>query len=155
MSDFIELKLKYGPVIIQMFPEKAPQHCNAIKHLINGGFYNGLKWHRVIPGFMAQTGCPFGTGVGGVNFKLPAEFNNLNHIRGTCSMARSNDPNSASSQFFICFDPVPSLDNKYTVWGQVIEGMEFVDQIKKGTAQNNGTVTDPDRILYMALVNHD
>jgi peptidylprolyl isomerase len=155
MKNHIELKLKHGIVIIQMFPDKAPQHCNVISALVEGGFYNGLKWHRVINGFMAQTGCPFGTGVGGVNIRLPAEFNNLKHMRGTCSMARSADPNSASSQMFICFQPTPSLDNKYTIWGQVIEGMEFVDQIKKGNPQNNGTVSDPDRIYYMNLIDYD
>lgn len=149
---YIELKLKYGLVTIQMFPEKAPKHCNIIEALVRGNFYNGLKWHRVIEGFMAQTGCPFGNGIGGVNYKIPAEFNDLKHIRGTCSMARANDPNSASSQFFICFKESPNLDNQYTIWGQVLEGMEFVDMIKKGDPQNNGVVRDPDLIYYMKMI---
>lgn len=152
MAKLVELKLKTGKVLIQMFPEKAPKHCHLIEMMINGGFYNGLKWHRVIDGFMAQTGCPFGLGTGGINFKIPAEFNNLKHIRGTVSMARGEDPNSASSQFFICFEPVPSLDGQYTVWGQVISGMEFVDQITRGDPKENGKVDKPDYIHYMRIV---
>lgn len=153
MSDLIELKLKYGLVIIQMFRDKAPKHCQLIEALVNGGFYNGLKWHRVLPNFMAQTGCPFGTGTGGINYKIPAEFNNLNHIRGTVSMARSEDINSASSQFFICYNTFSDLDKKYTIWGQVLEGMNFVDQIRKGDQKNNGVVKNPDIIGYMRMVN--
>jgi peptidylprolyl isomerase len=155
MAKLIELKLKHGLVLIQMFPEKAPKHCQIIEGLVNGGFYNGLKWHRVIDGFMAQTGCPFGSGIGGINFKIPAEFNNLKHIRGTVSMARSQDPNSASSQFFICFNPQISLDGQYTVWGQVIEGMEFVDKIKRGDPVNNGVVDNPDLIYYMRIIEEE
>lgn len=153
MSDLIELKLKYGVVIIQMFRDKAPKHCQLIEALVNGGFYNGLKWHRVLNGFMAQTGCPFGMGTGGINYKIPAEFNNLKHIKGTVSMARSEDINSASSQFFICYNTLPDLDGKYTIWGQVLEGMNFVDQIRKGEQKNNGAVKNPDIIGYMRMVN--
>lgn len=153
MSKVLELKLKYGSVFIQMFPESAPKHCELISALVAGGFYNGLKWHRVIDGFMAQTGCPFGSGVGGVNFKIPAEFSKLNHMRGTCSMARAQDLNSASSQWFICFNDCPSLDGKYTIWGQVLEGMEVVDQIKKGDPKDNGRVDVPDVTHWMRFVN--
>lgn len=153
MSNLIELKLKYGLVIIQMFRDKAPKHCQLIEALVNGGFYNGLKWHRVLPNFMAQTGCPFGIGTGGINYKIPAEFNNLNHIRGTVSMARGEDINSASSQFFICYNTIVDLDNKYTIWGQVIEGMNFVDQLRKGDQKNNGMVKNPDIIGYMRMIN--
>ena len=152
MSDLIELKLKYGVVTIQMFRDKAPKHCQLISALVQGGYYNGLKWHRVIPNFMAQTGCPFGQGTGGINYKIPAEFNNLKHIRGTVSMARAEDINSASSQFFICYDTLPDLDGKYTIWGQVLEGMEFVDKIRKGEQKNNGLVVNPDIIGYMRLI---
>lgn len=136
-----------------MFPEIAPKHCQVIEALSEGGFYNGLKWHRVIEGFMAQTGCPFGAGTGGINFKIPQEFSDLKHIRGTCSMARAKDPDSASSQFFICFKDCPQLNGKYTVWGQVLEGMEFVDEIKKGDAADNGRVDIPDRILWTRISN--
>ena len=152
MSNLIELKLKYGVVIIQMFRDKAPKHCQIIEALVNGGFYNGLKWHRVLNGFMAQTGCPFGMGTGGINYKIPAEFNNLKHIRGTVSMARSEDVNSASSQFFICYNTLPDLDEKYTIWGQVLEGMNFVDQIRKGDQKQNGMVKNPDIIGYMRMI---
>jgi len=152
MSNLIELKLKYGVVIIQMFRDKAPKHCQIIEALVNGGFYNGLKWHRVLNGFMAQTGCPFGMGTGGINYKIPAEFNNLKHIRGTVSMARSEDVNSASSQFFICYNIHPDLDGKYTIWGQVLEGMNFVDQIRKGDQKQNGMVKNPDIIGYMRMI---
>ncbi len=152
---YINLKLKYGLVVIQMFTEKAPKHCAMLEALINGNFYNGLKWHRVIDNFIAQTGCPFGTGIGGVNFKIPAEINDLKHIRGACSMARGMtrgpDLNSASSQFFICLANSFNLDNNYTIWGQVIEGMEFVDMIKKGDPNNNGLVSNPDLIYYMTM----
>lgn len=151
MSDLIELKLKYGLVTIQMFKDKAPKHCQLITALVNGGFYNGLKWHRVISNFMAQTGCPFGVGTGGINYKVPAEINNLKHIRGTVSMARSEDINSASSQFFICYKDLPDLDGKYTIWGQVIDGMEYVDQLRKGDQKDNGIVKNPDIIGYMRL----
>ena len=145
------LQLKDGTVVIQMYPEKAPNHVARIKELARAKFYDGLKFHRVIDGFMAQTGDPTGTGSGGSDKPdLKAEFNNLRHVRGTASMARTNDPNSANSQFFICFKPSSFLDGQYTVWGQVISGMEYVDAIKRG-AEGSGTVTDPDTIVTVRV----
>lgn len=149
-ENILLLELKYGLVKILTYPEIAPSHVNQIKMLTKGGFYDGLKWHRVIDGFMAQTGCPFGTGFGGINYAIKPEFSDKKHRRGTCSMARSENPNSASSQFFICFQDAPHLDKNYTVWGEVIEGMEFVDQIKKGQLPS-GSVQDPDIILKMSI----
>ena len=154
------LKLKDGDVVIELFPDVAPKHVERIKKLANDGLYDNVVFHRVIDGFMAQTGdVRFGNssnndfdlnkaGMGGSNLPdLPAEFNDLPHERGTVSMARSSDPNSANSQFFICFKPAPFLDRQYTVFGKVIEGMEFVDKIKRGDENNNGAVTDPDKII--------
>ena len=154
------LKLKDGDVKIELFPDVAPQHVNRIKELANSGKYDGVVFHRVIEGFMAQTGdVKFGNidgdnydlgraGMGGSDLPdLKSEFNNLPHERGTLSMARSADPNSANSQFFICFDAAPFLDRQYTVFGKVISGMEFVDKIKRGDSNNNGAVTDPDKII--------
>ncbi len=153
------LKLKDGDVKIEMFPDAAPNHVKRITELANSGKYDNVVFHRVIDGFMAQTGdVKFGnssssdfdlnrSGMGGSDLPdLKEEFNNLPHDRGTVSMARSSDPNSANSQFFICFAPAPFLDRQYTVFGKVIEGMEFVDKIKKGEGQN-GSVTDPDKII--------
>ena len=153
------LKLKDGDVRIELFPDVAPGHVKRIKELANSGKYNGVVFHRVIDGFMAQTGdVKFGNsssdnfdlrkaGMGGSDLPdLPAEFNDLPHEKGTVSMARSSDPNSANSQFFICFEPAPFLDRNYTVFGKVIEGMEYVDKIKKGDGQN-GSVSDPDKII--------
>lgn len=145
------LKLKDGDVVIEMFPEAAPHHVARIKELVKEGFYNGLKFHRVIEGFMAQTGCPYGTGVGGSGKKLKAEFNTLPHRRGTVSMARAIDPDSADSQFFICYADCPWLDGQYTVWGQVTSGMEHVDNIKKGGGAN-GLVLEPDCIISISLI---
>lgn len=145
------LKLKDGEVVIEMFPEEAPNHVARIKELVREGFYNGLKFHRVIDGFMAQTGCPLGNGTGGSGKKLKAEFNRVPHTRGTVSMARAMDPNSADSQFFICFDDAPHLDGQYTVWGKVVSGMEYVDNIKKGGGYN-GMVYDPDVIVSMEVI---
>lgn len=145
------LRLKNGDVVIEMFPDDAPEHVARIKELVRAGFYNGLKFHRVIDGFMAQTGCPYGTGTGGSGKKLKAEFNRRPHLRGTVSMARAMDPDSADSQFFICFADSPFLDHQYTVWGQVISGMEAVDKIKRGTGPN-GMVYDPDSIVSMSVV---
>jgi len=123
-----------------------------LKELAREGFYDGTPFHRVIPGFMAQGGDPTGTGTGGSGRNLPAEFNDIRHDRGTVSMARSANPNSADSQFFICFAPAPHLDGQYTAFGQVIEGMEFVDRIKKGDAAGNGLVSAPqDRIVKMSV----
>ena len=145
------LKLKDGDVVIEMFADVAPNHVARIKELVRAGFYNGLKFHRVIDGFMAQTGCPLGNGTGGSGKKLKAEFNTVPHTRGVVSMARAMDPDSADSQFFICFDNAPHLDGQYTVWGKVVSGMEFVDNIKKGGGYN-GMVYQPDEIISMEVI---
>ena len=145
------LKLKDGDVIIEMFEDAAPRHVQRIKELVRQGFYNGLKFHRVIEGFMAQTGCPLGTGTGGSGKKLKAEFNTKPHKRGTVSMARAMDSDSADSQFFICFADAPWLNGQYTVWGEVTSGMEYVDNIKKGGGYN-GSVADPDIIVSMDVI---
>lgn len=145
------LKTKNGDIVIEMFPDDAPNHVARIKELVRDGFYNGLKFHRVIDGFMAQTGDPRGNGTGGSGKKLKAEFNRNRHTRGTVSMARAMDPDSADSQFFICFGDCPWLDGQYTVWGQVISGMEYVDQIKRGFG-SNGMVSEPDIIVSMSVI---
>ncbi len=158
------LKLKDGDVKIELFEDVAPNHVKRIKELANSGKYDNVVFHRVIDGFMAQTGdVKFGNsetkdfdlrraGMGGSDLPdLEQEFNSLPHDRGTLSMARSSDPNSANSQFFICFQPAPFLDNQYTVFGKVLEGMEFVDKIKRGDQNNNGSVTDPDKIISFKL----
>ncbi len=144
------LDLKDGRVVITLRPDLAPQHVARIKELVRSGFYDGLTFHRVIPGFMAQGGDPTGTGAGGSGQKLPAEFSAEKHVRGTCSMARAQNPNSADCQFFICFDAAPHLNRQYTVWGQVSEGMEFVDMIKKGSG-GSGQVSEPDQIVRMQI----
>ena len=154
------LKLKSGDVKIELFEDVAPKHVERIKKLANDGLYDNVVFHRVIDGFMAQTGdVRFGNsssekfdlkraGMGGSDLPdLHAEFNDLPHEKGTLSMARSSDPNSANSQFFICFKPAPFLDRQYTVFGKVISGMEFVDKIKRGDDNNNGAVSDPDKII--------
>tara|TARA_B100000902_G_scaffold295140_1_gene281932 strand:- start:1244 stop:1804 length:561 start_codon:yes stop_codon:yes gene_type:complete len=154
------LKLKDGDVKIELFPDVAPNHVNRIKELADNGKYDNVVFHRVIDGFMAQTGdVKFGNansdtfdlrraGMGGSDLPdLNQEFSSLPHDRGTLSMARSSDPNSANSQFFICFKPAPFLDRQYTVFGKVIEGMEFVDKIKRGDEANNGSVSEPDKIV--------
>jgi len=135
-----------GPIVIEMKPDLAPGHVARIKELVRDGFYDGIVFHRVIDGFMAQTGCPQGTGTGGSGQKLQAEFSQEKHVRGTCSMARAMDPNSGDSQFFICFTDAPWLDGQYTVWGQVIDGMDNVDQIKRGEP-----VVDPDNIVSLKV----
>ena len=145
------LKLKNGDVVIEMYPDEAPNHVKRIKELVRKGFYNGLKFHRVIDGFMAQTGCPLGTGTGGSGQKLKAEFNRKPHKRGTVSMARAMNPDSADSQFFICFADCPWLNGQYTVWGEVTSGMEYVDAIKRGEGMN-GMVVNPDEIISMAVI---
>lgn len=145
----IYLELKDGVVVIETYSDKAPKHVARIKELAKKGFYDGIVFHRVIDGFMAQTGDPTGTGMGGSGVNLNAEFNDVKHDRGILSMARANDPNSADSQFFIVLAPAYYLDRQYTVWGRVIEGMEFVDKIKKGSSARNGSVTDPDKIIKM------
>ena len=154
------LKLKDGDVKIELFEDIAPNHVKRIKELANNGKYDNVVFHRVIDGFMAQTGdVQFGNssldnfdlkraGMGGSDLPdLKQEFNKLPHDRGTLSMARSTDPNSANSQFFICFKPAPFLDNQYTVFGKVIDGMEYVDNIKRGDENKNGTVSNPDKII--------
>ena len=135
-----------GPIIIEMKPDLAPTHVARIKELVRDGFYDGIVFHRVIDGFMAQTGCPQGTGTGGSGQKLKAEFSNEKHKRGTCSMARAMDPNSGDSQFFICFADAPWLDGQYTVWGEVVEGMDNVDKIKRGEPVQN-----PDKIVSIKV----
>jgi peptidylprolyl isomerase len=145
------MDLEYGRVVIELRPDLAPGHVKRIKELARKGFYDGVVFHRVIPGFMAQGGDPKGTGTGGSGQKLKAEFSKEKHVRGTASMARSQDPDSADSQFFICFDAAPFLDGKYTVWGRVVQGMEFVDKIKKGSSANNGEVSNPDKIKQMRV----
>jgi peptidylprolyl isomerase len=148
----IIMELKTGRVVIELRPDLAPNHVKRIKELTREKFYDGIVFHRVIAGFMAQTGDPTGTGAGGSKKgDLNAEFNNEPHVRGTLSMARAQSPNSADSQFFIVFADARFLDKQYTVWGKVIEGMDNVDKIKKGDAQANGQVTDPDRIITMRV----
>ena len=150
-DNIILMELKDGIVKIKMFPKTAPTHVNRVKELVNEGFYDGLNFHRVIENFMAQTGDPLGTGMGGSGKNLNAEFSKKKHLRGTVSMARAQDPNSADSQFFICFTDAPWLNGKYTIWGQVIEGMEFVDAIKKGEGDNGSIVGEPDKIISMKI----
>jgi peptidylprolyl isomerase len=145
------LDLKDGRVVIELLPKAAPKHVARIKELVRQGFYDGIVFHRVIDGFMAQTGDPLGTGMGGSGKKLAAEFNSEPHVRGTVSMARAMDPNSADSQFFICFADARFLDRQYTVWGKVTSGMEFVDKIKKGDPNRNGVVYNPDKIVKMQV----
>ena len=145
------LDLKDGRVVIELLPDKAPKHVARIKKLVREGFYDGLTFHRVIDGFMAQTGDPWGNGTGGSGTNLKAEFNDEPHIRGTVSMARAANPDSADSQFFICFDDARFLDGKYTVFGKVTSGMKFVDMIKKGDSRMNGMVTNPDKIVKMQV----
>jgi len=136
-----------GRVVIELLPELAPKHVERIKTLAREGFYDGVPFHRVIEGFMAQTGCPNGTGTGGSSYpNLAAEFNAEPHVRGVCSMARAQSPDSANSQFFICFDDATFLDKKYTAWGKVVEGMENVDKIKRGEP-----VQDPDKMVSVKV----
>ncbi len=153
MADTLHLDLKSGRVTIRLRPDLAPLHVARITELANGGFYDGVVFHRVIPGFMAQTGDPTGTGSGGSDLPdLRSEFSNEKHKRGTVSAARTNDPHSANSQFFICFGDAPWLDRQYSIWGQVVEGMEHVDAIKKGGEHNNGEISgEPDKILRMRV----
>ena len=160
-KDIMLLKLAYGEVEIELYPEKAPNHVNRFKELANGGKYDGVVFHRVIDGFMAQTGdVKFGNssnpdfnlslaGTGGSELpNLKAEFTDIAHTRGILSAARSSDPDSANSQFFICFDSAPHLDRQYSAFGKVIKVMEFVDMIKKGDPQS-GSVPNPDKIISL------
>jgi peptidylprolyl isomerase len=145
------LETKYGRVTIQLLPELAPAHVNQIKELVKRKFYDGIVFHRVIDGFMAQTGDPTGTGTGGSDLPdLPAEFTATPFVRGTVGMARAQDPNSANSQFFIMFAEGSFLNGQYTVFGQVVEGMEAVDKIKRGSG-DSGMVDDPDKIISLRL----
>ena len=149
MADYLILDLKDGPVKIKLRSDLAPNHVERVKTLAGQGFYDGVVFHRVIPGFMAQTGDPTGTGAGGSDLPdLKAEFSGEKHTRGTVSAARTQNPNSANSQFYICFDDAPWLDRQYSVWGEVVEGMDNVDKIKKGGEHNNGAISgEPDKIL--------
>ena len=141
-NEKLTLETTKGNVVIALRPDLAPKHVERIKQLVGEGFYDGIVFHRVIEGFMAQTGCPHGTGTGGSGQKLKAEFNNEPHVRGVVSMARAQDPNSGDSQFFICFDDARFLDKQYTVWGKVTDGMDNVDKIKRGEP-----VQSPDKIV--------
>src|SRR3984885_15102048 len=142
LENTLQLETTKGPVTIVMRPDLAPAHVARIKELVRQGFYDGVAFHRVIDGFMAQTGCPHGTGTGGSGRKLKAEFSKEKHVRGTVSMARAQSPDSGDSQFFICFEPSRFLDGQYTVWGMVTAGMENIDKIKRGEP-----VADPDTII--------
>jgi len=145
------MDLKDGRVVIEMRPDLAPNHVKRIKELVRQKFYDGVVFHRVIAGFMAQTGDPTGTGMGGSGQNIKAEFNSAPHVRGTLSMARASSPDSADSQFFIVLADSNFLDGQYTVWGNVTKGMEFVDNIKKGDSAQNGKVTDPDKIVKLRV----
>ena len=146
------MQLESGPVTIALRPDLAPKHAERLKTLASQGFYDGVVFHRVIEGFMAQTGDPTGTGSGGSDLPdLPAEFSDVPFTRGVVGMARTADPDSANSQFFIMFDEAPSLNNQYTVVGTVVEGMEAVDAIKKGSPAQNGLVENPDRIVSLKV----
>jgi cyclophilin family peptidyl-prolyl cis-trans isomerase len=151
LDNTLYLDVPKGRVVIALRPDLAPKTVARIKELARKGFYDGLAFHRVIAGFMAQTGDPRGDGTGGSGQKLKAEFSQAHHVRGTVSMARAQDPDSADSQFFICFAPAPFLDGKYTIFGEVTQGMEFIDAIKKGDPDRNGTVENPDRIVRMQV----
>lgn len=153
MSDYkdpentLVMETTKGTVVIECRPDLAPGHVERLKELARAGFYDGIVFHRVIDGFMAQVGCPHGTGTGGSDKPdLKAEFNDEPHVRGTCSMARAQNPNSANSQFFICFDDAGFLNRQYTVWGKVTQGMDHIDEIKRGEP-----VRDPDSIVSMKV----
>lgn len=151
LENTLYLDLPAGRVTIALRPDLAPGHVARIKELAREGFYDGLAFHRVIDGFMAQGGCPRGDGTGGSGQKLKSEFSAEPHVRGVCSMARAASPHSADSQFFICLDDATFLDGQYTVWGVVTDGMDHVDAIKKGSRVHNGEVKDPDRIVRMQV----
>jgi len=146
-ENLLILETSQGKVVVAMRPELAPRHVTRIRELVREGFYDGVVFHRVIEGFMAQTGDPTGTGTGGSGVKLKAEFSSEPHIRGTVSMARSQSPDSGDSQFFICFEDAPWLNGQYTVWGTVVEGMQNIDKIKRGEP-----VTNPDQILSARMM---
>jgi peptidylprolyl isomerase len=151
-QNILYMDLGFGRVVIELRPDLAPSASAQLKKLARAGFYDGTVFHRVIAGFMAQGGDPTGTGTGGSGHPLRAEFSQSEHfVRGTVGMARSSDPNSADSQFFICFDAAPALDGKYTIVGKVVSGMEFVDKIRKGDQAHNGLVSNPDKIVKMQV----
>jgi len=151
-ADDVVITTKHGKIGIRLRPDWAPKHVAQIETLVKRGFYDGVPFHRVIPGFMAQTGDPTGTGTGKSDLPdIPAEFNDTHFTRGVVGMARSQDPNSANSQFFICFGDAGFLDGKYTAFGEVTSGMDVVDKIKAGTEADNGQVTNPDKIITMRM----
>tara|TARA_B100000242_G_C42933350_1_gene432869 strand:- start:92 stop:622 length:531 start_codon:yes stop_codon:yes gene_type:complete len=150
-APILHMVLEKGIVKIQTFPEKAPLTVKRIIELSKNGFYDGLTFHRVISGFMAQGGDPAGNGTGGSGKNIKAEFNDIKHERGIVSMARANDPDSADSQFFICYDSHPFLDGKYTVWGKVIEGMNLIDRIPEGKGQNGQVLRNPTKIITIRV----
>ncbi|MDQ7002801.1 MAG: peptidylprolyl isomerase [Ghiorsea sp.] len=141
-SNVITIELETGTVTIELYPDVAPKTVESFKRLISKGFYDGLTFHRVIPGFMAQAGDPEGTGMGGPGFSLKAEFNDKKHVRGTLAMARSSDPDSAGSQFYICYGPQPHLDGQYTIFGQVTDGMDLIDDVKNGTVMKKFSIVE-------------
>jgi cyclophilin family peptidyl-prolyl cis-trans isomerase len=150
-QNVLYMDLAFGRVVIELRPDLAPNTCAQIKKLARAGFYDGVVFHRVIAGFMAQGGDPTGTGTGGSGHPLHAEFSNEPFVRGVVAMARTSDPNSADSQFFIMYAAAPALDGKYTIFGKVVSGMEYVDQLKKGNPANNGMVANPDKIIKMQV----
>lgn len=151
LENFLYLDTEYGRSVIILYPEKAPAHVERVRKLVREGFYDGLTFHRVIHGFMAQTGDPTGTGTGGSDLPdLQAEFNNIPFNRGVIGAARTQNPNSANSQFFICFQAAHHLNGQYTAWGKVVHGMEYIDQIKRGR-DASGMVAEPDKIVSMKV----
>lgn len=151
LENRLYLDLKDGRVVIELRPDLAPEHVARIKELVRQKFYDGIVFHRVIDGFMVQTGDPTGTGMGGSGKKLKAEFSREPHVRGVLSMARASSPDSADSQFFIVLKDSTFLDGQYTVFGSVVDGMQYVDNIKKGDPQDNGAVTNPDKIIKLSV----
>ncbi len=135
-NPLIKITTDKGDMLLELFPDVAPKHVESMLNLIKKGFYNNLSFHRVVPGFVIQGGCPRGDGTGGPGYTLPAEFNKRKHLKGTLAMARTSDPNSAGSQFYICLDAIPHLDNQYTVFGQVVQGHEIPEKIKQGDKMN-------------------
>jgi len=150
LENTLYLDVPAGRVVIELLPDLAPNHVARIKELAREGFYDGIAFHRVIDGFMVQTGCPKGDGTSGSGKRLKSEFSGERHVRGICSMARTSDPNSADSQFFIMLDTSSHLDRQYSVWGRTVSGMEHIDAIKKGSG-SGGAVRDPDRIVKLQV----